>query len=251
MDRLKRAISLLPWAGTTTEDHDSKKTNNSNFGQIQTVATAKSNNNNRNLEDQISHEKLFRLLGKRAQTIKTCFEILKGREENSSILELGTSRSFSNGSINTEHFNPDIEAWDWGAGCFTAVIKLLLPDCSLTSVDPNEKAVKVSKRLLKNIGHEASYVQKNSTDFLNVTNESYDLIYMDHAESGDSDACALLHRNDVAIILSRKLLKPNGLILIDDIQTPFNKGMYSVPLLKECGFNQLSKSSYQALLRKG
>ena len=73
---------------------------------------------------------------------------------------------------------------------------------------------------------------------------------MDHAESGGNDSCALLHRNDSAIILNRQLIKPDGLVLIDDIQTAFNKGMYSIPLLKEYGFSQLSKNSYQTLLRR-
>ena len=198
----------------------------------------------------LDHENLFRLLGKRKATIKTCFQILASREQQLSILEIGASRSFTSGTINTHTFNPDPETWDWGAGCFTAVIKILFPHCRLTSVDLNPEAIKVSKNILKSLGTEASFEQTSSTDFLNKTTDKYDLIYMDHAESGGNDSCAVLHRNDAALILNKNLVKPDGLILIDDIQTAFNKGMYSIPFLEEQGLTQLSKNSYQALFRK-
>lgn len=198
----------------------------------------------------LTHNKLFSLLGKRKPTIKTCFEILKGRDEEISVLELGTSRSFSSGFINTTTFIPKPETWDWGAGCFTAAIKILLPTCRLITLDPNKEAIKVSKTILKWIGAEASFNQIDSTSFLKSTNESFDLIYMDHAESGNDDSCATLHRNDAGLILSRGLLKPDGLILIDDIATPFNKGMYSIPFFQESGLSCLSSKTYQAIFRK-
>ena len=198
----------------------------------------------------LTQNKLFSLLGKRKPTIKTCFEILKGRNEEISVLELGTSRSFSSGFINTTNFNPKPETWDWGAGCFTAAIKILLPACRLISIDPNKEAIKVSKTILKGIGAEASFNQIDSTSFLKTTNESFDLIYMDHAESGNNDSCAILNRNDAGLILSRKLLKPDGLILIDDIAAPFNKGMYSIPFFQESGLTCLSSKNYKALFRK-
>ena len=211
----------------------------------------KAHTTNRNVLNKVlNHENLFRLLGKRTATIKTCFQILASRENELSILEIGATRSFTSGTINTHEFDPDPEAWDWGAGCFTAAIKILFPDCKLTSVDPNPEAIKVSKIILRSLGAEASFKQTNSTDFLNKTADKYDLIYMDHAESGGNDSCAVLHRNDAALILNKNLVKPDGLILIDDIQTVFNKGMYSIPFLEEQGLTHLSKNSYQALFRK-
>ena len=196
-----------------------------------------------------SNKKIFKLLGNRMPTIKTCFEILRGREGQISILELGSSRSFTAGEINTKTFNPDLETWDWGAGCFTAAIKILFPNCKLTTVDPNPEAISVSKTILDYLECEAELAQEDSTNFLNKTNKSFDLIYIDHAESGGGDGCALLHRNDAAIILKKGIIKPDGLILIDDVQTKFNKGMYSIPLFEECGLTNLSKNSYQALFR--
>ena len=139
-----------------------------------------------------------------------------------------------------------------GLGCrlFYCCNKILLPTCKLTSLDPNKEAIKVSKTILKEIGAEASFNQIDSTSFLKTTNESFDLIYMDHAESGNDDSCAILHRNDAGLILSRGLLKPDGLILIDDIPVPFNKGMYSIPFFQESGLSCLSSKNYQALFRK-
>ena len=197
-----------------------------------------------------SPNELFQLLGKRASTIKTCFQVLSGRGPGVSVLELGTSRSFRSGVIDTSRFIPDYREWDWGAGCFTAAIKILVPSCALTSVDPNPQALAVSRALLSGINAEAEFHQLESTGFLESTGQAYDLIYMDHAESGGDDQCAILHRNDAAIIVNRQLIKPGGLILIDDIDTPFNKGMYSMPYLEACGFTRLSCNSYQALYRR-
>lgn len=197
-----------------------------------------------------THSELFQLLGKRAPTIKTCFQILRGRGEDVSVLELGTSRSFRSGFIDTDHFIPDYKSWDWGAGCFTAAVKILIPTCRLVSVDPNPQAISVSRSLLSGIEAKAEFYQLTSTAFLESTSEAYDLIYMDHAESGGDDRCAILHRNDVAIIINRQLIKPGGLILIDDIDTPFNKGMYSMPFLEANGFSRLSYNTYQVVYRR-
>ena len=183
-------------------------------------------------------------------TIRTCFEILRGRGAEISVLELGATRSFTSGFVNTEKFDQNPQTWDWGAGCFTVAIKILIPDCELVSVDPNKDAIKVSKILLAEIGESATFHQVTSTDFLNTTKESFDLIYMDHAEAGQDDACAILHRNDAGLILKKDLLKPGGLVLIDDVKTPFNKGMYSIPYFEECGLSRLSGDSYQCLFRK-
>ena len=201
------------------------------------------------MRSSLKFESIFNLLGKRSPTMKTCFEILKGRRGEISILELGTTRSFSSGVINTQKFDDNPDNWDWGAGCFTSAIKTLLPHCSLTSVDPNGEAIKVSRQILDALGHQARFVQEQSTNFLAETRDSYDLIYMDHAESGENDSCAILHRNDAGLILRNKIIKPDGLILIDDIQTKYNKGMYSIPFLEECGLSYLSKNTYQVLFR--
>jgi hypothetical protein len=202
------------------------------------------------MNDRPSHSEVFQLLGKRASTIKTCFQILNGRGADVSVLELGTSRSFRSGVIDTSNFISDYKAWDWGAGCFTAAIKILVPHCALTSVDPNPQALAVARALLAGINADAQFHQLDSTTFLESAEQGYDLIYMDHAESGGDDRCAILHRNDAATIVGRQLIKPGGLILIDDIDTPFNKGMYSMPYLEANGFSRLSYNSYQALYRR-
>jgi len=197
----------------------------------------------------ITKQELFQFLGKRMPTIKTCFLLLKHCSDLS-ILELGTTRSFKSGRIETKDFDINPANWDWGAGCFTAAIKMLLPTAQLTSVDPNETAIKVSKTLATAIGAEVNYHQTDSTGFLRSTEEAYDLIYMDHAEAGTSDACATLHREDAEIIKIRNLVKKDGLILIDDTQEKFNKGMYSIPYLRDSGFTQISYNCHQVLFRR-
>ena len=197
----------------------------------------------------LDRDSLWRLLGRRAPTIKTCYQILRNIE-NPRILELGTTRSFRNGSIDTENYSPNPGDWDWGAGCFTVVMALLLPGCKLTSVDPLASAIGVSRQMTEPLGVKVDYRLADSTTFLESTHERYDLIYMDHAEAGDSDACAILHKNDAGIILSRNLLLNDGLILIDDVRERFGKGMYSIPFLKQFGFSEISNTCYQTLLRR-
>jgi hypothetical protein len=75
---------------------------------------------------------------------------------------------------------------------------------------------------------------------------------MDHAEADRTDQTALLHLQDARIIVARSLLKPAGLILIDDVLLPkgqFSKGLYSVPFLTNSRFTELSHQTYQTLLR--
>jgi hypothetical protein len=198
---------------------------------------------------KITADELFHLLGKRAPTIKTCYQLLR-HSSNLSVLELGTTRSFRSGSIEINEYDPRVANWDWGAGCFTATIKILLPAANLTSVDPSHEAIQVSRTLATAIGAQVSYFQADSTNFLRSTEETFDLIYMDHAEAGTSDACAILHREDASIIKTRNLVNKDGLILIDDASGRFGKGMYSMPYLADSGFMQISHGTYQALFRR-
>ena len=197
----------------------------------------------------ITVDELFHLLGKRAPTIKTCYQLLR-HSSNLSVLELGTTRSFRSGSIELNEYDPRVSNWDWGAGCFTATIMILLPTANLTSVDPNYEAIQVSRTLTTAIGAQVNYFQTDSTNFLKSTEETFDLIYMDHAEAGTSDACGILHREDASIIKTRNLVKKDGLILIDDTPGRLGKGMYSIPYLADSGFTQISYGSYQALFRR-
>lgn len=195
---------------------------------------------------------IWPLLGKRLPTVKTTLGLLLSRP-SVNILELGTTRSFRQGVIDTIHFNPDPTTWDWGAGCFTFACLSLLPAARITSVDISSEALKVCKKLCAEHESRLTVEETDSSSFLMKTSESYDLIYMDHAEADGSDQVALLHLHDAKIIISRSLLKPEGMILIDDVGVPqgqFSKGLYSIPFLTSIGFTELSHRAYQALLRR-
>jgi hypothetical protein len=198
-----------------------------------------------------SHPWIWRHLGRRLPTVKTAMDVLQSRH-NIHILELGTTRSFREGRIETHEFNPDPDTWDWGAGCFTYTCLNLLPDAVVTSIDISQEALSVCQTLCSEHATRLRTKAIDSTTFLTRTQDQYDLIYMDHAEADRTDQTALLHLQDARIIVARSLLKPDGLILIDDVLLPkgqFSKGLYSVPFLTNSGFTELSHQTYQTLLR--
>lgn len=179
----------------------------------------------------------------------TVYQILRSVSKPQ-ILELGTTRSFRSGFIERNSFDPDITSWDWGAGCFTYAIKHLLPDAVVTSIDPDKEALGTASTISLFAGHEINCIHTDSTSFLeSVSDTQYDLIYMDHSEAGFDDRCAVLHRNDAAIILRKGLVKEGGFILIDDVNEKYGKGMYSIPWPSLNGFSFLSTGCYQQLLR--
>lgn len=129
----------------------------------------------------------------------------------------------------------------------------LLPQATITSIDISAEALNVCRTLCAEHESRLRTHQIDASTFLSETQERYDLIYMDHAEADGSDQVALLHLQDIKIIISRSLLSPTGLILIDDVAVPqgqFSKGLYSIPFLTSLGFTELSRHTYQALLRR-
>ena len=201
------------------------------------------------MKRSLSNLQLWNLLGKRCSTVKTCYQILKGID-CPQVLELGTIRSFRSEIIDTSFYQENPDDWDWGAGCFTAVISYLLPHCSLTSVDSDSTSIDVSRRMTAMLKSDICYIQAESSDFLMATDNRFDLIYMDHGEARSDDTCAILHRQDAEIIFTRNLVTKDGLILVDDVRERFGKGMYSIPFLRQCGYSQISHCSYQTLLRR-
>lgn len=204
------------------------------------------------MTDDASPDWIWPYLGRRSPTLRTALRILQSRP-SVNVLELGTTRSFRQGVIDTTTFNPDPRTWDWGAGCFTYACLHIVPQARIASVDISPDALRVCRTLCSEYGPRLTTHNSDSSSFLASTKEKYDLIYMDHAEASDSDACSLLHLHDTKLIISRSLLNPEGLILIDDINVPggqFSKGLYSIPFLTSIGFTELSRNTYQALLRR-
>jgi glycosyltransferase involved in cell wall biosynthesis len=193
---------------------------------------------------------LASLLGRRSATMLQCAAHLN-RQEQPRVLELGTTRSFRSHWIDTETFEPDPRQWDWGGGCGTYVIAALVPHATLETVDPEPAALQVSRRLCRPFGDRIQYLATLSSLHLANGKEDYDLIYMDHGETGPETA--ELHRHDAELIVQRSLLRPGGLILIDDQNVGEGipgKGSLSIPYLLSQGFQLLTPpESYQALLQ--
>jgi glycosyltransferase involved in cell wall biosynthesis len=87
----------------------------------------------------------------------------------------------------------------------------------------------------------------SAADFLKTMEGQAGLIYMDHGESGEETA--RLHEADAKTILERDLVKPGGLVLIDDHGADVPKSKYSLPLFLEAGYRVLAEG-YQILLER-
>lgn len=200
--------------------------------------------------EPLSPALLYDLLGRRAATFRLCAEQLQALA-CPRVLELGTTRSFRSGVIDTRQFEPDPLRWDWGGGCGTYVIPALLPTCRLETVDPVAEALAVSRRLCQPFAERITFLQTLSSDHLERCEGVYDLIYMDHGETGPETAA--LHRRDAERIVRRGLLRPGGLILFDDQNLGDGlggKGSEAIPYLLGEGYTLLSDPAcYQALLR--
>lgn len=190
------------------------------------------------------------LLGRRRATVEHCAAHLN-RLAAPRVLELGTTRSFRSGRIDTETFEPDPRQWDWGGGCGTYAFAALVPHAMVETVDPEAAALRVARRLCRPFGERVQYRGTLSSLHLANCGQGYDLIYMDHGET--SAETAELHRRDAELIVQRGLLEPGGLILIDDQNVGegiAGKGSLSIPYLLSQGFQLLTApESYQALLQ--
>ena len=195
-------------------------------------------------------ETLLALLGRRRATFALCHDELRALPAPR-VLELGTTRSFCSGRIDTHHYLSDPRLWDWGGGCGTYVLPALLPGCRLESVDPSQEALSVARRLCRRFSDRIRFLATDSSSHLSSCAGEYDLIYMDHGET--SPETAELHRRDAALIVERGLLRPGGLILFDDQEFAdgqIGKGARAIPYLLSQGFTLISDpGSYQALLR--
>ena len=190
-------------------------------------------------------------LCQRTNTFKKTFELLKDRDDIC-IVELGTSRSFKSWGIShnlKDWFPNNPESWGWSDGCFTRLFADNLKDkkFKIYTIDPCPNAIKVVSQMIGN-NNNVEILQMTSTDFLNNYEGKIDLLYMDHLESGPT-ACKV-HLQDSKIILERKLMNENGIILIDDCpEDSVGKGMLSIPYLLENGY-QTILHEYQMILFK-
>lgn len=198
----------------------------------------------------------------RYQSFKKCMEFLENKK-NKSILELGTTRSFTDGkyegcnSDNTFYWNKDnYSKWDWGAGCFTLIFGQL-DEIDLTTVDVCSSHIERCKFMTSSLGIQCTHVVSDSVEFLKQTDKEYAIIYLDTGDMTPIEATAQKQLEEVKIIIERKLLMPLGYLLIDDVmnKTPkehgddsgMGKSKYSIPYLYDKGYLALHKG-YQYIL---
>ncbi len=204
----------------------------------------------------------------RYHTFKQAF-MLFAEIKGTVVVELGTSRSFTHGGLpgcnqdNTVYWTPNNpENWDWGAGFFTR----MAAEC-LAPVKPSIHTVDISAQHIKRCQHMTAdykdyiaYHVQSSLDFLNQQlPESIDLIYLDTGDMTPIEPTARLQLAEAKIIVEKNLLKPHGIILIDDVKntTPqkfgelgnLGKSKYSIPYLISKGFIVIA-DEYQVMLRK-
>jgi hypothetical protein len=199
-------------------------------------------------------------------SFKYCLDYFK-EKDNLNILELGTSRSFVDGTYpgvlvnDKKYWEPDnLNIWDWSAGLFTKYFPDILEERGkkyhLTTVDINNNALEISKVITENNKKNITYLNNSSESQIKKTPpRSIDLLYLD---TGDMDyTTAELQLREAILIVKQDIIKENGLILIDDVRNPNNdftrqnlgKSLFSIPFLLQNGF-KLMLNEYQVILKK-
>lgn len=203
----------------------------------------------------------------RYKSFEICADYISAKTDVS-ILELGTCRSFVDGRFegcnldDGKYWKPDNpEFWDWGAGCFLLVFGQLFKTCSLTTLDLMKSHISRSKVMTDSLGIKCNHVVSDSVEFLKNTEHKYDLIYVDTGDMWPIEPTSELQLSECKVIVERDLLKPGGLLLIDDVlnKTPrelgdpdnlLGKSKYSMGYLLDSGMFDLCFDGYQYLLKK-
>lgn len=199
------------------------------------------------------------------------FESKKGQV----IVEVSTSRSFQHSSgpgCNLDDPNwwhpKNPEDWDWGAGHFTHLactsLAHLLKKGQMFTVDLLSSHLERSRLMTKECAEYMTYKVQSSTDFFNeFDTKSYgqiDLLYLDTGDMTPVEVSAELHLEEARIVVERRLVRPGGLVLIDDVRNlapkkygepagdTYGKAKYSIDYFLAHGFS-LVKSEYQVILR--
>lgn len=229
------------------------------------------------LKDSMFHyyteEELIKCYGRipkqRDYTFNTCLNYFKDKDVID-ILELGTSRSFVDGRYpgacnpSSKFWEPNSpDKWDWSSGLFTRYFSDVLTErgkkFKLKTVDISPTSIHISKIITMNNNEHIEYITKSSEEVItDCPEKSIDFLYLD---TGNMDeTTALLHLREAKLIVERKILKDDGLILIDDVRNPYmllnnittdkrGKSKYALPYLLENGY-EIIEDEYQVLLKK-
>lgn len=176
------------------------------------------------------------------------------------ILELGTTRSFVDGSHvgcmkdDPKYWYPNNpELWDWGAGAFTLVFSEMYKDTDvkITTLDIMTSHIQRCK-IMTSHNNNVNYVIDSSTSYLmSLPSESIDFLYQDTCDCDDNGARH--HLEEAKILVERNIIKPKGILLIDDHRTTtpelVSKTKYSLNFYLENGFTVIEENQ-QLLLQK-
>ena len=202
----------------------------------------------------------------RYHSFKYVIEYIK-KNNFKNILELGTSRSYVDGRFkgcnesNDKYWEPNNpEKWDWSAGLFTKVFaEEFKGKVNLDTLDNNKEHLRRCEVMLGKNKKNVTFINSSSEKYLRDTNKKYDIIYLDTGDMTPVENNALLQLIEANIIVERKLLNKNGLIIIDDVRNPLpkksgelnelGKSKYSIPYLLENNFEILI-DEYQVILKK-
>ncbi len=200
-------------------------------------------------------------------TFKKAFELFI-ENDGKIVVELGTTRSFVHGGLpgcnsdDVRFWTPNSpENWDWGAGCFTRIAAECLAPLNIIihTVDLAQSHINRCKIITAPFAQSIHYHVCSSLTYLANTDQKIDLLYMDTGDMTPIEPTALLQLEEAKLVVSRDLIAPHGLILIDDVknQTPkqfgetsdLGKAKYALPYLLEHGF-EIVEDEYQILLQK-
>jgi hypothetical protein len=202
----------------------------------------------------------------RYESFKICLSHLS-KIKDPNVLELGTCRSFRDGKFEGCNSNDPIfwdpndpSKWDWGAGCFSLVFGQIINYGKITTVDLAPEHIYRCKNMTDSLNIKCEHVISDSVSFLRSTEEKYDLIYLDTGDMWPIDYSIKLQLEEAMIIVQRDLLKPQGLILIDDVLngTPkemgkldnnLGKSEESIPYLSSYEYGNIFQG-YQYIFKK-
>ena len=202
-------------------------------------------------------------------TFKNCLDHINNKNtEKKVILELGTSRSFTDGRFpgcnnnDVKYWEPNNhEKWDWSAGCYTRFFSELTDSkTSIHTVDISPYHINRCKTMTEKFKDKISYYVTSSENILNkLPEKSIDLLYLDTGDMTPIEFTAQLHLREAKIIVERNILKDEGIILIDDVKScvpkeageksDYGKAKYSIPYFLENGY-EIIMGEYQFILKK-
>jgi hypothetical protein len=185
---------------------------------------------------------------------------------NSVIIELGTCHSFVDGSLegcdspDINYWHPDKpEMWDWGAGAFSLMAAISLPQATIWTVDISNDALARCKVMTKPSAKQFHYVCDDAAHFLREFQGQADLIYFDAGYAWPVEPTATDNLNQSKTVIERQLLRDGGKILMDDtnctvpaeygMPCPLGRARYSLPYFLTNGF-EIELQKYQTLLRR-